>query len=192
MPTWVVYIIGLSPAMHLFAAAFADRLGPDPLKVLENGLGEWALRFLIVGLCITPVMRFARISLIRYRRSIGLVAFAYVLMHLSVYMALDKQLDMPSILADIIKRPYITIGMTAFILLIPLAATSNNWSIRRMGSKSWQKLHKLVYLAAILGAVHYLMLVKAWPLEPIIYFVIIIALVALRLVQLLRKISIAA
>ncbi len=192
MPTWAVYVIGLAPALHLFAAALTDRLGPDPLKVLENGLGEWALRFLIVGLSITPIMRFARISLIRYRRSIGLVAFAYVLLHLSVYMALDKQLDMPSILADIIKRPYITIGMTAFILLVPLAATSNNWSIRRLGPKGWQKLHKLVYLAAILGAVHYVMLVKAWPLEPIIYLVIIVALVALRMVHLLRKIRIAA
>lgn len=186
MPKWAIYWIGLLPAANLFAAALTDRLGPDPLKVLENGLGEWTLRFLILGLTISPLMRFARINLVRYRRAIGLVAFAYVSLHLSVYLFLDRQLDVPAIIADIIKRPYITIGMTAFVLLLPLALTSNNWSVARLG-KRWQKLHKLVYVAAILGAVHYLLLVKAWPLEPILYLAAIVALIALRLFYPTRK-----
>lgn len=186
LPKWAIYWIGLLPAANLFAAALTDRLGPDPLKVLENGLGEWTLRFLILGLTISPLMRFARINLVRYRRAIGLVAFAYVSLHLSVYLFLDRQLDVPAIIADIIKRPYITIGMTAFVLLLPLALTSNNWSVARLG-KRWQKLHKLVYVAAILGAVHYLLLVKAWPLEPILYLAAIVALIALRLFYPTRK-----
>jgi sulfoxide reductase heme-binding subunit YedZ len=187
LPTWVVYCVGILPAINLFVAAFTDRLGPDPLKVLENGLGEWALQFLIMGLTITPLMRFARINLVRYRRAIGLVAFAYVVLHLSVYLLLDRQLDVPAIIKDIIKRPYITIGMTAFLLLLPLACTSNNWSVRRLGAKNWQRLHKLVYVAAILGAVHYLLLVKAWPMEPIVYLGITVAVIALRWFYPMRK-----
>lgn len=187
LPAWVVYCVGILPAANLLVAALTDRLGPDPLKVLENGLGEWALRFLILGLTISPLMRFARINLTRYRRATGLVAFAYVLLHLCVYLFLDRQLDLPAIISDIIKRPYITIGMMAFILLLPLAVTSNNWSIVQLGAKRWQKLHKLVYVAGILGAVHYLLLVKAWPLEPILYLVVMVAVVALRLFYPTRK-----
>lgn len=187
LPAWVVYCVGILPAANLLVAALTDRLGPDPLKVLENGLGEWALRFLILGLTISPLMRFARINLTRYRRATGMVAFAYVLLHLCVYLFLDRQLDLPAIISDIIKRPYITIGMMAFILLLPLAVTSNNWSIVQLGAKRWQKLHKLVYVAGILGAVHYLLLVKAWPLEPILYLVVMVAVVALRLFYPTRK-----
>jgi len=186
-PDWAFYAIGSIPAAYYIAAAFANSLGPDPAKALEHALGEWALRFLILGLAITPMMRLARINLVKYRRAIGLTAFAYVVLHLATYLALDLQFDWGAIGKDIIKRPYITIGMAAFALLVPLAVTSNNASIRRLGTAGWRKLHKLVYAAALLGAVHYLMLVKAWPPEPIIYLGIVVALLALRFVRPARR-----
>ncbi|TCD11876.1 protein-methionine-sulfoxide reductase heme-binding subunit MsrQ [Oricola cellulosilytica] len=192
MPEWLVYPIALLPAAHLLWGAVSNTLGPDPLKVLENGLGEWALRVLIAGLAITPIMRFLRINLIKYRRAIGLVAFIYVILHLSVYLVLDKQLDWAAIGADIVKRPYITIGMAAFVMLVPLAATSNKWSVRKLGSAAWRRLHRLVYVIAVFGAIHYLLLVKAWPPEPIIYLLIIVALLAVRLVRPQRRLRTAS
>lgn len=182
LPSWAVYPLGLIPAGYYVAAVFANTLGPDPAKALEHAFGEWALRFLIAGLAITPLMRLARINLVKYRRAIGLTAFAYVVLHLLVYLVLDLQFDWAAIGKDILKRPYITIGMAAFALLVPLAVTSNNASIRRLGAAGWRKLHRLVYPAVLLGALHYLMLVKAWPPEPIIYLLIVIGLLALRLV----------
>ena len=192
LPEWAVYPVGLIPAGYYFVAAFTNNLGADPLRVLENGLGEWALRFLILGLTITPIMRFARINLIKYRRAVGLVAFIFVVLHLSVYLTLDKQFYWSEIWKDIVKRPYITIGMAAFLMLVPLAVTSNKLSIRKMGTMAWRKLHRLVYGAALFGAVHYLMLVKAWPPEPIIYLLIVIALLAIRLVKPARRLRTAS
>lgn len=182
-PEWAVYAVGLVPAADLFVRAFSNALGADPLRILENGLGEWALRFLILGLAVTPLMRLARINLVKYRRALGLVAFIYVVLHLGVYLVLDKQFFWGEIGADIVKRPYITIGMAAFVLLVPLAVTSNRLSIRKMGAAGWRKLHRLVYPAVLFGAVHYLLLVKAWPPEPIIYLVIVVGLLALRFVK---------
>jgi sulfoxide reductase heme-binding subunit YedZ len=180
LPEWAVYPIALIPAVYYFAAGFTNNLGPDPLRVLENGLGEWALRFLILGLTITPLMRFARINLVKYRRAIGLVAFSYVVLHLSVYLALDKQFDWLAIWKDILKRPYITIGMAAFLMLVPLAITSNQISVRKLGTAGWRNLHKLVYPAVLCGALHYLLLVKSWPPEPIVYLLIVLALLGIR------------
>jgi sulfoxide reductase heme-binding subunit YedZ len=136
---------------------------------------------LILGLAITPLMRLVRINLVKYRRAIGLCAFTYVSLHLLVYVWLDQQWNWQAIWQDILKRPYITIGMTAFLLLVPLAITSNRLSIRKLGAEGWRRLHRLVYVAAILGAVHYLLIVKAWPLEPFVYLGLIMALLALRL-----------
>ncbi len=191
-PDWAVYAIGLLPAADLFVRAIANMLGADPLRVLENGLGEWALRFLILGLTITPVLRFARINLVKYRRAIGLIAFIYVVLHLSVYLALDKQFFWGEIGRDIIKRPYITIGMAAFLMLVPLAATSNRYSIRKLGSAGWRNLHRLVYPAVLFGAVHYLLLVKAWPPEPLIYLAIVLALLGIRRIRPVRRARAAA
>jgi sulfoxide reductase heme-binding subunit YedZ len=187
LPSWAVYLLGLVPVAYYAAAVFANALGPDPAKVLEHAFGEWALRFLILGLAVTPLMRFARINLVKYRRAIGLTAFLYVVLHLLVYLVLDLQFDWGAIGKDILKRPYITIGMAAFALLVPLAVTSNNASIRRFGAAGWRKLHRLVYPAVLLGAVHYLMLVKAWPPEPIVYLLIAVALLAVRLVKPARR-----
>lgn len=178
-PSWVIYLVGLTPAAYLIYATLTNALGPDPIEVLENNLGTLALRFLLIGLAISPLMRFGRINLVKYRRAIGLVAFFYVFAHLNVYLLLDKQLDLDVIIGDIWKRPYITLGMTAFVLLVPLALTSNNFSIRKLGPK-WKSLHKITYAAVILGALHYMLLTKTWQPEPIFYFVAAVALVASR------------
>jgi sulfoxide reductase heme-binding subunit YedZ len=179
-PTWVVYSLGLLPAAYLVYGVVTNSLGPDPIAVLENNLGEHALQFLLLGLAVTPLMRFAKINLVKYRRAIGLIAFFYVVMHLLVYTLLDRQLDLNAIIGDIWKRPYITIGMSAFLLLVPLAITSNNFSIRKLGAATWNKLHKIVYAAVILGALHYMLLTKTWQLEPIIYFTLAVLLVVSR------------
>ncbi|WP_051330057.1 protein-methionine-sulfoxide reductase heme-binding subunit MsrQ [Niveispirillum irakense] len=182
LPDWPLYPLGFIPAIWLFVQAVTDNLGADPAKALERGLGEWALRLIILGLAITPLRQVAGINWVRYRRAIGLLAFFYVLLHLITYMVLDQGLDWTAIGADILRRPYITIGMLGFLLLLPLALTSTNAMIRRLGGARWRRLHRLVYPAAFAGAAHYLLLVKSWPLEPIIYAAIIVALLAWRLV----------
>ncbi|MBY6155914.1 protein-methionine-sulfoxide reductase heme-binding subunit MsrQ [Pseudooceanicola nitratireducens] len=185
VPTWVLYIVGAVPPIWLFIAGLTGGLGVDPVKAMEHQMGEWALWLLIAGLCITPLRRFAGLNLLRFRRAIGLLAFFYIVGHLLVWLVLDVQI-LSQIWRDILKRPYITIGMAAFVLLIPLAVTSNNLSIRRMGAR-WRQLHKLVYLAAVLGAVHFVMLVKGFQYEPLIYLGVVLALLALRLPILSRR-----
>jgi sulfoxide reductase heme-binding subunit YedZ len=176
-----IYWGGMLPAVWTFYLGVVDQLGPDPIKTLEHTLGLWALRFLIVALAVTPLRRLGGPNLLRYRRAFGLLAFFYAALHLTVYMVLDQGLNLSAVLADILKRPYITIGMAAFLILVPLAVTSNNWMIRKLGGPAWQKLHRWVYLAAILGAAHFLLLVKSWPAEPIIYCAIVAALLLFRL-----------
>ena len=187
VPVWLVYALGFVPAVAYFSLGVMDRLGADPLKVLERELGEWALRFLIAGLTVTPLRQALGINLLRYRRAIGLLAFYYAGLHLLTYMVLDQGLDWAAIWADILKRPYITVGMASFLLLVPLAATSNNASIRRLGAQAWGRLHKLVYLAAAGGAAHYVLLVKSWPLEPLVYAALVAALLAYRAVCALTR-----
>ena len=167
------------PAPWLFYSGATGGLGVEPIKALEHELGEMALKMLIAGLMITPLRRYGGLNLIRFRRAIGLMAFYYVCFHLLVWLGLDVQVP-AQIWADIIKRPYVTIGMLGFVLLIPLAVTSNNWSIRRMGP-GWRRLHKAVYVAALLGAVHFVMLRKGFQIEPLIYLAIILGLLILRL-----------
>jgi sulfoxide reductase heme-binding subunit YedZ len=175
-----LYIIGMAPAVLYFYWGLTDQLGADPQNVLERALGLWALRFLIASLAITPLRQLGGPNLIRFRRALGLLAFYYAALHLSVYMLIDKGLDVPSIVADIIKRPYITVGMLAFVVLIPLAVTSNAPMIRRLGAR-WRTLHRLAYLAAAAAAFHIIMLVKVWPLEPLIYAALVAALLFYRL-----------
>lgn len=189
IPAWVIYPIGIMPAIVNFYLAFTNQLGADPLHRLEHTLGEWALRFIIIGLAITPLMRFTNVKLVKYRRAIGLMAFAYVVLHFNVYVALDRQFDFMQIIGDIVRRPYIIMGTVAFLMLLPLAITSNNAMVRKLGGQKWQKLHKLVYPAALLGAAHYVMLKKTWQMEPIIYFAIIAGLVALRFIPKKTKIN---
>jgi sulfoxide reductase heme-binding subunit YedZ len=189
IPLWLVYLTGFLPAGWYFYLAVMDQLGADPIKALERLLGLWALRFLIACLALTPLRQSFGINLLRYRRQIGLLAFFYAWLHLTVYVVFDQGLDAGAIFADIAKRPYITIGMLGFVLLVPLAVTSNNVSIRRMGGKLWARLHRLVYAAIALGAVHFLLLVKGWPAEPLVYAGIVAALLGYRAVKWLPSVN---
>ena len=185
IPGWPLYILGAVPPVWMFYMGVTGGLGVDPVKVMEHQMGEWSLWLLIAGLCITPLQRFAGIRLLKYRRAIGLLAFFYILGHLLIWLVLDVQIP-SQIIADIVKRPYVTVGFAAFLMLIPLALTSNNRSIRWLGA-GWRKLHQMVYAAAILGALHFIMLVKGFQLEPFIYAAVILALLALRLKWFARK-----
>lgn len=177
-----IYILGMVPAVWTFYLGLTDQLGADPQNTLERTLGLWALRLLIVALAITPLRRLGGPSLIRYRRAIGLLGFYYAILHLTVYLVLDQRLDMAAIWADIVKRPYITVGMLAFTILVPLAVTSSNAMIRRLGARAWQRLHRLVYVATAAAAIHFIMLVKVWwSPEPMIYAGLVAMLLAVRL-----------
>ncbi|MEM9903373.1 MAG: protein-methionine-sulfoxide reductase heme-binding subunit MsrQ [Pseudomonadota bacterium] len=179
VPPWTLYFAGLLPVIWVFWAGATGRLGVEPIEEIEHRLGLWALWLLIAGLCVTPLRRFAGISLIKFRRAIGLMAFFYVFLHLAVWLVLDVQI-LSEVWADILKRPYITIGMVAFVLMIPLSLTSNNWSVRKMGAVNWQRLHRLTYAVALLGGLHFVMLSKGFQLEPLIYMCIVGGLVILR------------
>lgn len=179
LPTWVVYLLGALPGPWLVWQAATGGLGVEPIKALEHALGLYGLQFLIAGLAITPLRRLTGLALIRFRRALGLLAFYYVTLHLLVWLVLDVQV-LAQIWADIVKRPYITVGMAGFLLLLPLAVTSNNRSIRALGAR-WRQLHKLVYPAVLLGAVHFVMLRKGLQIEPLIYLGLVVGLLALRL-----------
>ena len=185
IPAWPLYILGAVPPVWLFVAGLTGNLGVDPVKTMEHQMGEWSLWLLIASLCVTPLRRYAGLNLLKFRRAIGLLAFFYVLGHFLIWLVLDVQI-MSQIIADIIKRPYVTVGFAAFLMLIPLAVTSNNWSIRKLGP-GWRKLHQLVYAAVILGALHFIMLVKGFQIEPYIYMAVILGLLALRLPFLAKR-----
>lgn len=175
IPAWVMYIVLVLPGAVLFWNVLQNP-GPNPVETLEHGLGEYALQFLVLVMLITPMRNMLGWNLIKFRRSIGIMVFVYVLAHLLVYLFLDKQLDWGPIIKDITKRPYIIVGVLSFLILVPLAVTSNNLSIRKMGPLLWRKLHIWVYPAAILGAAHFVLLKKTWQAEPLIYFAIFIVL----------------
>lgn len=179
-PRWPLYTMGLLPGIWTFWLALNDRLGADPVKTLEHTLGLCALRFLIASLAMTPIRLLGGPNLLRFRRALGLLAFFYACAHLGAYLIFDQGLDARAILADILKRPYITAGMAAFVLLAPLAATSNAVAIKAMGAHAWQRLHRLVYVAAIAAVTHFLMAVKAWPAEPLTYAAIVALLLVIR------------
>jgi methionine sulfoxide reductase heme-binding subunit len=181
-----IYVVGAIPAAWVFYKGFNDQLGADPVRALEKQLGIWGLRFLVIGLAVTPLRRIGGPNLIRYRRAIGLLAFFYAALHLFAYLWFDQNLDLSAIGRDILKRPYVTVGFASFLILLPLAITSTNAMIRRLGSR-WNQLHKLVYLASALAAAHFIMLVKRWPPEPLIYAGLIAALLGFRLVVWARK-----
>lgn len=189
VPVWPLYVLAPLPAGWWLYLGLSGGLGVDPIKALEHELGEFALKLIIAILIVTPLRSYTGVSLIRYRRPIGLIAFFYVVLHLLVWLFLDVQI-WSQIWADIVKRPYIAIGMAAFVLMIPLAVTSNNLSIRRMGPVAWRKLHKLMYPAALLAGLHFVMLVKTWQAEPMTYFGIILILLLVRLVPRARAVRV--
>ncbi|MCG6114340.1 MAG: protein-methionine-sulfoxide reductase heme-binding subunit MsrQ [Mesorhizobium sp.] len=176
---WALYAAGFAPAVWYFSLGATGQIPGNAVKVFEHLLGIWALRFLLATLAVTPLRDLAGVNLLRYRRALGLLAFWYVVMHFLTYMLLDHRLNMAEIVKDIVERPFITIGMASLVLLLPLAATSNNFSIRRLG-QNWQKLHRLIYLIVLGGAVHYVMSVKVYTVEPFIYLGLAFLLVAYR------------
>ena len=187
VPTWPVYIVGLIPVPLFLYLAQTGRLGREPIKVLEHELGELALKLIIVGLAIAPLRKTVGLNLIKFRRAVGVLAFTYVTLHLLVWLVLDVGI-LSQIWADILRRPYITIGMVGFVVMIPLAVTSNNWSVKRLGVK-WRRLHQLTYVAAALGGVHFIMIAKGIQLEPLIYMAVILCLLAYRLPIFTRKLA---
>ena len=178
VPVWVLWIGGLVPALWFFYLGLTGGLGAEPIKALEHELGLVALQLVVAGLAITPLRRHLGINLLRFRRAVGLLAFTYVGLHLAVWLFLDVQ-DAARIGADILKRPYVTLGFAALVLMIPLAVTSNDLSVRRLGPR-WRRLHRLVYPAAVLGAVHFVWLAKGFQIEPLLYLATILVLLALR------------
>lgn len=180
LPAWPLYIVLPMPAVWLFWQGLAGALGPDPVKAIEHQTGLYALQLLIAGLAVTPLRRFLGLNLLKFRRAIGIMAFACAALHLLTWLALDMGFYLAQALGDIVKRPYITVGMAAFVMLIPLVATSNDRALRKLGAARWRSLHRLTYPAAVLGAVHFVWLVKAWPLEPFVYLGAVAGLLAVR------------
>ncbi|MDP5366357.1 MAG: protein-methionine-sulfoxide reductase heme-binding subunit MsrQ [Paracoccaceae bacterium] len=184
IPVWLVYTLGLLPAPWFLYLGLTGGLGVEPIKALEHELGLLALQIMVAGLCITPLRRYAGLNLLRFRRALGILCFTYVALHLLVWLVLDVQ-SLARVWADIVKRPYITIGMSAFVLMIPLALTSNDLSVRKLGPL-WRRLHKLTYVVVPLGAIHFVMLRKGFQLEPLAYLLAIALLLMLRLPVLAR------
>lgn len=176
---WLLYLAGLVPAAWYFYRGATGGLGADPVKTFEHLLGLWTLRFLILTLAVSPLRELAGWNLLRYRRALGLLTFYYAAMHFSVYAVLDQSLMVGAIVADVLKRPFIMFGMAALVLLVPLAATSNMASIRRLG-KGWVKLHRLVYPVAALAALHYALSTKVLSPEQYVYLTLIVALLLYR------------
>jgi len=177
-----VFLACLAPALWLTYGVFNGLLGANPIETVLRDLGDWALRFVLLGLAISPARRvFGWAWVMRYRRMIGLFAFFYAFLHLSIYIGVDHFFDWAIIWKDIVKRPYITIGMAALLCLIPLAVTSPKAMVRKIGAARWKKLHKLVYPIAIAGVVHFFLLVKADIREPMLYAVILLVLLGERL-----------
>lgn len=183
----LVFVLCLLPAAFLIYRGLNDDLGANPIEAVIRNLGDWGLRFLLIDLAITPLRQlFGWNVLASYRRMIGLFSFAYISLHLSAYIGLDQFFAWDAIWRDIVKRPYITFGMAGFVILLPLAITSTNAMVKRLGAKRWRILHRGVYAAGIAGVVHYLLLVKADIRDPVLYIAILIVLLSVRVVMAMR------
>jgi sulfoxide reductase heme-binding subunit YedZ len=180
VPTWVVYTLGVVPLGFLVWGVLTNTVGADPVKAVEHRLGILGLQFLIASLAITPLRRVG-LNLIRFRRALGLLAFFYVALHLTAWVWLDMGLRWSEMAADLWKRPYIIAGMVGFAALLPLALTSTNAAIRRMGPAAWGRLHRLAYLAILAGVLHFVLLSKVWTTEVLVYAGLSLGLLAIRL-----------
>ncbi len=177
----VLHGLCLLPLAALIYGLFVDTLGANPVETLTHETGQWALRLLLVTLALTPLQQWSGVAAwIRFRRMLGLYAFFYVVCHFSIWLLFDHSLDLVAMLEDIVERPYITVGFSALLLLLPLAVTSTNGMIRRLGRR-WKLLHRLVYVIVALAILHYLWLVKADYLESGIYAIIAAILLLHRL-----------
>jgi len=177
----VVFVLALVPLFWTLRLAYSGELGAEPVLESVRQSGLWALRFLLVALAVTPLRTLTGVAaLARFRRMIGLFAFFYAAIHLSTYIGLDQYFDWPAIWKDIVKRPYITVGMGAFLVLTALALTSTDGMVKRLGGKRWRALHKGAFLAGLAGCLHFIMLVKGWQTTPLVYAALCVGLLAFR------------
>lgn len=194
--TWIkvaVFVTCLIPFARLGLRAWHDELGANPIEYITRATGWWTLTFLMFTLAVTPARRLLSLPwLLRLRRMLGLFAFFYATLHFTIYIWLDQFFDPGSIAKDVVKRPFITVGFAAFVLLIPLAATSTNAMVKRLGAKRWQWLHRSVYVIAVLGTTHFLWLVKKDIREPLAFIAVLAVLLAFRLVQRWRSTAASA
>ena len=180
---FIIFVLCLLPAVLLLTNFFMDELGANPFEELTRRSGEWTLRFLLIVLAISPLRKLTGQNwLMAYRRMLGLYTYFYACFHLLTYLWFDQFFDWQEIYIDIVKRPFITVGILAFILLTPLAITSTNYWMRCLG-KRWKKLHQLVYLISILGILHFIWLVKADLLTPLVYAAILSLLLGYRVLS---------
>ncbi len=191
LSTWTkvaVFSICLSPLAYLGWRAYHGDLTANPVEFIQHFTGNWTLRFLLITLSVTPLRRILNLpDLIRFRRMLGLFAFFYVFLHFLTYIGPDQSFDLGGMWKDVAKRPFITVGFLGFVLLIPLALTSTKGWIRRLGGKRWQALHRLIYVSALCGVVHYYWLVKSDHRLPLLYGVILVVLLLYRLGNSLLK-----
>jgi len=187
VPVLPLYFVALIPGVWAFWQALAGAIIIDPVRELEHALGIWALRFMLAALAVTPLMTWTGIRLIRFRRMLGLTAFWYALAHLLAWLAFDRQFAWMAIATDLVRRPYIIFGMLAFLVLVPLAVTSTDGMVRRLGAAAWRNIHRLSYPAVVLMILHYLWLVKSWTGEPLTYAAIALVLLGLRLLPKRQK-----
>lgn len=181
----LVFVISLLPITYLVFQVLSGHTGPNPIESIERATGEWSLRFLFLSLAMTPLAQLSKSTLpIKLRRMIGLFAFFYVFLHVLAYVVLDQYLNLQDIFTDVLERPYITAGFVAFIILIPLAATSNRYMVSKLKTR-WKSLHRWVYVAAVAAMLHYIWLAKGERTEPIIYLVILLVLLSYRVQKLL-------
>ena len=185
----LVFLVALAPCLYLLFRTFTDRLSANAIEDMTLTTGIWALRFLVVTLAITPIRRLTGWHrIIQYRRMLGLFAFFYAVLHVATFVVLDHFFDFQRIVADVVKRPYITMGSIAFLSMIPLAVTSTRGWIRRLGRR-WQLLHRLIYVSAIAASIHYLWKVKVMIGSPVYYAAIVATLLLVRVVWSLRGAS---
>ena len=184
-----VWAACLTPLAWLGWRAFTDDLGANPIDFITDWLGRTAIRILLLSLAVTPIRLLTGASaLITFRRLLGLFAFFYAALHFGVWILIDHYFNWAQMAADIVKRPYITVGVTALALMLPLAATSTAGMIRRLGGRNWSRLHRLVYVIAILAVLHFIWLAKVGRLEPYVYTLVLVALLGVRLVDAGRRV----
>lgn len=178
----LVFLAALAPLALLGWRIAHDALGANPVEAINRFTGDWALRFLLITLAITPLRRLTGFNLlVRWRRMLGLFAFFYATLHITSFVWIDQGFDVDEIIKAVIKRPFITVGFLAFVLLIPLALTSTNAMVRRLGGKRWQQLHRLVYVIGGLAVLHFFWMVKSDIREPLLYAAILLLLLGYRL-----------
>ncbi len=177
----LLYVLFMLPAVSYLAGAFSGDLGPNPFKTCLHEFGRYAFRFLLVSLMVSPLKRFLKIDLMVYRRPLGLLAFSYAALHVTLYFCWARGFDIQRIWKDFLTRPFLTFGLIAFSILAVLAATSTRKSIIRLGKK-WARLHRLVYVAMVLACIHYAIAFKQWYMEPFVYAAVAACVLGLRFV----------